>query len=131
MERSLNVLKLEVSSMPAETHDCSKCGTCGEEYKAPLFAVVSSGYLLEEYYACPNCLSKVGVVEQQKTIEVAEVEEEEDKAEPEAFEMEVKPKMDDTVACAHQMGYLKRRPKNTPIPEECFTCTKMIDCSSC
>jgi DNA-directed RNA polymerase subunit RPC12/RpoP len=129
MERSLNVLKLEVNSMPAETHDCSKCGTCGEEYKAPLFAVVSSGFLSEEYYACPKCLSKVGVVEQPKTIEADEEEVEEDKAEP--FAMGVAPKMDDAVACAHQFGYLKRRPKNTPIPEECFTCTKMIDCSSC
>jgi hypothetical protein len=86
--------------------------------------VVSSGYLLEEYYACPRCLSKVGVVERNKTVEVDETEEEDKKFQ----EIEVEDKMEEAVTCAHYLGYLKRRPKNTPIPEECLTCAKMIEC---
>jgi DNA-directed RNA polymerase subunit RPC12/RpoP len=123
MERSLSP-KFEINSRrPSETHESSRCNTCGEEFETPLFAVVSSGYLLEEYYACPRCLSKVGNVERNKTVEA---EEEEEKFQ----EREVEDKIEETVACAHHLGYLKRRPKNTPIPEECLTCPKMIDCMS-
>jgi DNA-directed RNA polymerase subunit RPC12/RpoP len=127
MERSLSPLKFEIDSrLPSETHESSRCNTCGEEFKTPLFAVVSSGYLLEEYYACPRCLSKVGSVERNKTVEVDEAEEEDENVQ----EMEVEDKMEEAVACAHHLGYLKRRPKKTPIPEECLTCAKMIDCIS-
>jgi hypothetical protein len=127
MERSLSPLKFEINGrLPSETHKISRCNTCGEEIKTPLFAVVSSGYLIEEYYACPKCLSKVGDVERNKTVEVDEAEAEDEKVQ----EREVEDKMEEAVTCAHHLGYLKRRPKNTPIPEECLTCAKMIDCMS-
>ena len=127
MERSLSPLKFEINSRrPSETHESSRCNTCGEEFETPLFTVVSSGYLLEEYYACPRCLSKVGSVERNKTVEVDEAEEKDEKS----LEIEVENKTEEAVPCAHHLGYLKRRPKNTPIPEECLTCAKMIDCIS-
>ncbi len=30
--------------------------------------------------------------------------------------------------CPHSFGYLKEHPKNTPIPNECLTCTKIMEC---
>lgn len=30
--------------------------------------------------------------------------------------------------CSHFFGYLRKIPKNTPIPDECFGCPKMVDC---
>lgn len=127
MKRSLSSQKSEIEPhLPSEIHKSSRCNTCSEEYEVPLFAVVSSGHLLEKYYACPKCLSKMGTVEHNKTAEVDEAEEEDEKT----LETKVEDKMEEAVACAHQLGYLKRRPKNTPIPEECLTCTKMIDCMS-
>jgi len=30
--------------------------------------------------------------------------------------------------CLHEFGYLKNRPKGKPIPDECLTCPKMIQC---
>jgi len=30
--------------------------------------------------------------------------------------------------CSHQFGYLKGLPKNTPIPEECFGCQRIVEC---
>jgi hypothetical protein len=30
--------------------------------------------------------------------------------------------------CPHHFGYLKEHPKNTPIPNECLTCTKIMEC---
>ena len=30
--------------------------------------------------------------------------------------------------CPHYFGYLSGHPKNTPIPNECLTCTKIMEC---
>ncbi len=30
--------------------------------------------------------------------------------------------------CQHELGYLKTLPKNTPIPNECLSCRKIIEC---
>ena len=30
--------------------------------------------------------------------------------------------------CPHHFGYLKQHPKKTPIPNECLTCTKIMEC---
>ena len=30
--------------------------------------------------------------------------------------------------CPHHFGYLGEHPKNTPIPNECLTCTKIMEC---
>jgi len=32
--------------------------------------------------------------------------------------------------CPHYFGYLGEHPKNTPIPNECLTCTKIMECLS-
>ena len=31
-------------------------------------------------------------------------------------------------ACKNYFGFLSQRPKGTPIPEECLTCERMLDC---
>jgi hypothetical protein len=30
--------------------------------------------------------------------------------------------------CQHFFGYLNKRPKENPFPEECLTCARMVDC---
>jgi len=30
--------------------------------------------------------------------------------------------------CPHYFGYLGEHPRNTPIPNECFTCIKIMEC---
>ena len=30
--------------------------------------------------------------------------------------------------CVHEFGYLKDMPKNTPVPDECFGCTRILRC---
>lgn len=30
--------------------------------------------------------------------------------------------------CPYHFGYLRDQPKNTPIPNECLTCTKIMEC---
>jgi DNA-directed RNA polymerase subunit RPC12/RpoP len=108
-----------------ETREESKCNACGEEFEQPLHAKVTSGHGEEEYYACPRCLSKIRAIKQRE-VEADEAEAEE---QPDEIEIGAKPlKTDDAPACAHYLGYLKKRPKNSPIPEDCFICSKMIEC---
>ena len=127
MERNITSFKFGIeSSQFSTTPAISRCNTCGEEFETPLLAMVSSAFVVEEYYACPKCLSKVGSLEQPKNLEVDETVNEEE----EALEMKIEDTGKESVTCAHHLGYLKRRPKDTPIPEECLTCSKMIDCMS-
>ncbi len=103
------------------------CDSCGEKFEKPLFTTLSSGQVLKEYYACPKCLSKIISVDVQKAKKIKQPE----------ISREEEPKIDNTKTekeketipgCKNNIGFLKRRPKSTPIPEECFTCCKMIDC---
>jgi hypothetical protein len=33
-------------------------------------------------------------------------------------------------SCQHKFGYLENKLKNKPIPDECFGCPKLLDCST-
>lgn len=125
MEKTLSTKFESNNSLLSET---IRCATCNKEFTTPIFAVISSGYLIEEYYACPRCLSKVTKIEASKTIEAEETEEKQEEAPAQKVEIAIEEKREDTFGCSHHLGYLKQRPKSTPIPEECLTCTKMIEC---
>lgn len=111
---------------PPENHNSTKCLVCNEEFSEPLYAAVTAGYLVEEYYACPRCLSKINPIETSTTTKSQETEEA--KQETTAQEPEIEEKSEETTVCPHHLGYLKQRPKTTPMPEACFTCPKMIEC---
>jgi hypothetical protein len=32
------------------------------------------------------------------------------------------------VGCEHFLGYLKKRPKGSPVPDECLTCASVMKC---
>jgi DNA-directed RNA polymerase subunit RPC12/RpoP len=129
MERNVAALKFEFDRDVLSTaHGDSRCGTCGEEFENPLLAMVFADSLVEEYYACPKCLSKVASIREKnvKVSEIDEVEVEGAVEEPAALKFESYE--GEAAGCVYHLGYLKNRPKNTPIPEECLTCSKMIDC---
>jgi len=122
VERNLASLKFGVDgSVLSEVHEGATCGCCGEDFEHPLLAMVFSDVLVKEYYACPKCLSKVASLGRERGADEAEVAEE-------AVEESAGLKFEASAGCAHHLGYLKNRPKNTPIPEECLTCSQMIDC---
>ena len=33
-----------------------------------------------------------------------------------------------SAGCPHRLGYLKEHPKHTPIPNECLTCNRIMEC---
>jgi DNA-directed RNA polymerase subunit RPC12/RpoP len=114
-----------------DSDETSVCATCGEEFQQPLIAELHSGSIIEEYYACPRCLTKVGEVEHEREVETKEVNEvqvvEVDREEA-APVIEVSRVEETQQACPYYLGYLKKREKGTSIPETCLTCNKMIDC---
>jgi DNA-directed RNA polymerase subunit RPC12/RpoP len=125
MERNPTSFKNGIESNRASaTQAICRCDTCGKEFETPLLAMISSGSKLEEYCACPKCLSKVGNLEPQENLEVDEA------VENETLKTKIEGTAEESPACAHHFGYLKHRPKNMPIPEECFICSKMIECMS-
>ena len=102
-----------------QNHADIKCDECGEEFHTPLIAKITSQGLVQTYYACPRCLTKVPESRPQKSEEPSVSLKEMIKS-PEKHE--------EKVSCEHFFGYLGKRPKDTAIPEDCLTCEKMIEC---
>jgi len=107
----------------------------------------------EQYHACPYCFTKLDAdaedtqpqkeeekKEEELAIEPLEkkqpiikpLEKEQPTIKPlEEEEPTVKPPQKEVKApsgCTHNFGYLANRPKNDPIPQECLTCSKIVDC---
>jgi hypothetical protein len=140
-----DVASLKLAGFPAAG---STCGFCGESFETPLLAMVFNESVVEEYYACPNCLSKVASLREKAVVdEDAEVDEvavadgvgnvdfgfgldAEVEVEEPVGSVEESEAVESSgeSGCLHGLGYLKKRGKNVPIPEECLTCSKMIDC---
>jgi len=123
MEKSLGAWKSTRGEHDSSDNDTDfKCEECGEGFSRPLLARVSSeGRDVRTYFACPRCLSQVKAVEAGKS---EKREESTSLKEP----SRASEKLEANVSCQHFLGYLKRRPKNTAVPEDCLMCEKMIEC---
>lgn len=104
---------------PYEERGNLVCVECGENFLRPVLASIFLGDSLTTYYACPRCLAKVEEGDPPKREEKEGVTGEGKNAECNVPEI---------TECEHFLGYLKKRPKNTPIPDGCLTCDKMIEC---
>lgn len=98
---------------------------CGREFEKPLIVNDLSKTPAKTFYACPYCLSEVKTSQKKKQKKYehapAEIKNVSTKRK------KVKPRSD--FNCPHYLGYLKERLKNEPVPEECLTCPKIIQCS--
>ncbi|MBS7647136.1 MAG: hypothetical protein QXK93_02165 [Candidatus Bathyarchaeia archaeon] len=97
------------------------CDKCGEVFGKPILVTVSSNsFSKTSYYACPRCLTKVKEAAPHPDVEAnikgsIEVSKSEDCGKTKE-------------GCPHFLGFLKKRPKNMPIPDGCLTCVRMIEC---
>jgi hypothetical protein len=99
---------------------------------------------LETYYACPYCFSKVDEVEEpepyeaenkmEHLLEVREGgyemptgEENAMKSLKSGTQKELRTAATE-MNCPHQVGYLKNRAKDQPVPDTCLTCPKILQC---
>jgi hypothetical protein len=112
------------TTVTREENGCS-CEACGRAYEAPIQLTNLSASPAEVYNACPFCFSRQ-----------EEIEKESEESKPSSLkdfnttsrEAQEDLKSPEQLMCSHYLGYLKKRPKNAPIPESCLTCPKMIQC---
>jgi len=95
------------------------CSECKTTFHRPILAAVTTSGNVQKYYACPRCLSKVKNVELQENKAKTALAQETKKFVVEKLE---------AAKCEHFVGYLKKRPKDTPIPDECLTCAEIVKC---
>jgi len=116
-------MKLNGEDCPSKTSRTGfTCDGCGRTFQTPILATVSTSGQIQKYYACPCCMTKVNDV---KTSESGEEEKSLiSMVEPRKLGAE----SENMAKCGHFFGYLKKRQKETPIPEECLTCGKMVEC---
>ena len=99
---------------------------CARTFNKPLQATLTSEDRVKTYYACPYCLTEIKIGKSQKVTEKHE------KAKiATQTQKQRKKKVDITdkrANCPHYLGYLKERPKNTPIPDTCLSCPEIVQC---
>ena len=122
MEKNLIQLKIENYNY-RENQTGFRCTGCNGTFQKPILATVSSRGSVQTYHACPRCLSKISDIESDKN----------EKSKETSISMRnvkkvVATKQEENVNCKHFLGYLKKRSKDMPIPDECLTCDKMIEC---
>jgi len=98
----------------------SCCEACGRMFGNPIQLTNLSAIPMQTYNACPFCFSKLKLdnFEVLASGDAGNTHEETQKNTESPAQSE----------CPHYLGYLKKRPKNTPIPDSCLVCQKMIQC---
>jgi DNA-directed RNA polymerase subunit RPC12/RpoP len=122
MQRYTISMKLEEKDYLEDKHDDFACGECGKTFQKPILATNSSSGLVQKYYACPRCLTQIHVESRRQEDEEKETSVLMKSARKTAA------KLEDAVGCKHFLGYLKKRPKDMAIPDECLTCASMVEC---
>jgi DNA-directed RNA polymerase subunit RPC12/RpoP len=102
-------LNLPPPDMPLPQKQPMVCpySKCGKAFSRPIELTIRTQNTLKTYYACPHCFSRVTILNKREKPEDA---------------------VRASSNCAYFVGYLKTRPKNSPIPDECLTCNKILKC---
>ncbi len=103
------------------------CEACGRMVEKAIKLTNLSAVPLQTYNACPFCFSKLNVdmvIEEPNDMKISAVEETRNVPGQSKENVDSSKQTD----CPHYLGYLKKRPKNMPIPDDCLTCNKMIKC---
>lgn len=125
MEKTLHLHRTGTEEYEyTQNKEAFTCDECKGQFEKPIIATLSCQTGVQKYFACPHCLAQVATTQQQ------------DEEPPRHLTTKLRDsKKPNTptqstarTACQHNVGYLRTRPKNTPIPEECLTCDHMVDC---
>ncbi len=93
---------------------------CGKVFGDPLLLNDLSKTPAESYYVCPHCIAKLDKIPIQ----------DKEPRRPTPIPVEPLEKLEETnsTSCAHHFGYLKTHEKDAPLPDECLTCSKLLQC---
>jgi hypothetical protein len=113
---------------------------CARSFTEPIeISLIQVDGSVENYYACPHCFSRMNP--ENKMLEGTEAPPTIDKTKQSPSEVYVSSvskkgqekstndiQKTKPAGCAHFLGYLKKRPKNTPIPDDCLLCVAVMKC---
>lgn len=126
----LNIKKSKVNS----EKQSYTCPSCGKTFTTPILVENLSSATGETYEACPYCLTKIETEKPTKK-KTAVTKSRKVKKEVrvkqkivQRLKKEVFKPSSEKHRCPHYLGYLATRPKGEAIPEECLTCTKIVEC---
>ncbi len=102
--------------------------SCGRTFSKPLRTIDLSQQDPEPYEACPHCLTEISNQENNPATQTS-------KEVPEASEIAETPPVVATeksastaTRCNRHFGFLSERSSKEKIPEECVTCTEIVNC---
>ncbi len=110
---------------------------CGKMFHEPIELTVKVKDSLETYSACPHCFSRVSDPEtlkiSQKETTLKNLKKALDAVPPSDRKTTLPKEAKDTeedkpAGCKHFLKYLKTRPKDAPIPDDCLTCAALMKC---
>lgn len=103
---------------------CS-CDKCGKRFSQPVELTIRTKGSLETYQACPHCFSRVSVSDNlKKTPSEATLDALANAVKETAKDIE----KNKQAGCPNFLGYLKKRSKDSSIPDECLTCASIMQC---
>lgn len=118
---------------------------CQRKIEEPIVLNCLSTKPAERYYACPHCFIKLDV-DTEKSQPQKEEEKKEERSAVKPLKREEKPAVEPLEkekepaakplekegkgpsGCPHDFGYLAKRPKDAPIPQQCLVCSRIMDC---
>jgi len=89
---------------------------CKCEIREPIVISDLSTRPVRRYYGCPYCFFEFNAVSVQFQ-----------KKDPSTEQIKNEEKA--SSVCNYYFGYLTRRPKDVPIPQECLVCLKLLECT--
>jgi len=123
MQREQLITNFDEDDCPHKTHEKDfTCEECGVTFHNPILATISASGQTKTYYACPRCMTKV------PSFDATQKEKKEGNATRTLKQNEQTAEPHDSVKCQHFFGYLNKHRRDTPFPEECLTCAKMVEC---
>jgi hypothetical protein len=111
-------------------HETCTCPNdeCGRNFDHPIEITVLSNNPVEAYPACPYCMSRIDIERDGRELTKDTMTPLRIRTMLEKEQEKMEKKGTEKTKCSHDFGYLKKRPKGTPIPDECLICPKMIQC---
>jgi hypothetical protein len=129
MEKTIQMPTSQYEPMQGDNNGTLTCNECKTQFQKPIIATLTCQTGTQKYYACPHCLAEIPYIDQPKSPKHQQTKPEETpKSNPSTVTTTTTTEQNTQTTCTHAIGYLRTRPKNTPIPEECLTCDKMVDC---
>lgn len=127
MEKTIQASTSQYDSEENNTNTLT-CNECKTQFQKPIVATLTCQTGTQKYYACPYCLAEIRQTQQPHKQEQPKAKETHRPKPPPVTPATRTTQETTQTGCTHNIGYLKTRPKNTPIPDECLTCDKMVDC---